>query len=131
MIPHQRRCDNQSTAIPRDIFRARGRINLRYSKIFFGTGWRNAQLITTLSSGNVLLPEDWNYKDNDITIRAKIMGEPVYRRLSYRKSDDPSLTTMAYLQFDNNLHVTTRWKKGQLENEPIEEKVDSYYLLKL
>jgi hypothetical protein len=65
-----------------------------YSKKLFGTGWRNAQLIATLSSGNVLLPEDWNYKDNGVTIRAKIMGEPVYRRLifeiSYRKSDDPS-----------------------------------------
>ena len=49
-----------------------------YSKRFFGTGWRNAQLIATLSSGNVLLPEDWNHKDNGVTIRAKIMGEPVY-----------------------------------------------------
>ena len=44
---------------------------------------------------------------------------------------------MAHLQFDNHVHVTdykvedrVYRKKGQSENEPIKEKIDSYWLLK-
>ncbi|RHZ43366.1 uncharacterized protein CDV56_100183 [Aspergillus thermomutatus] len=126
-----------------------------YSKKFFGTGWKNAQFAVSSSSGPVRLPQDWNYKDTGVTVRAKVMGEPVYRRLileiTYRKSDDPSKTAVAYLQFDNHLHVTDyevqdkvhRNRKGRntkqhkknqpvdtSENESNEQKEDSYWVVK-
>jgi len=96
------------------------------------------QLIATLTSGNIVFPKDWNYKENGVTIRAKIMGEPIYRKLilqiSHRKSDDPSLTTTAYLQFDNYLHVEDYDVEDRIhrknDGEPTEDKIDSFWLVK-
>ncbi|KAF7125977.1 hypothetical protein CNMCM5793_002336 [Aspergillus hiratsukae] len=96
-------------------------------------------------------PAGLGLQDTGVTMRARVMGEPVYRRLvleiTYRKADNPSKTIVADVLFDNDLHVTdydvedrvVRKKHGRKHkhNRPVdtsdesnEQKEDSYWILK-
>jgi hypothetical protein len=57
----------------------------------------------------LLSPPNWNFKEDGVTVRARINGEPADRRLileiRYRDSQDESKNRTMSVEFDNHEHV--------------------------
>jgi hypothetical protein len=99
-----------------------------------GSGWRNAQF----SGSIVLVPTDWNHKSDGVTVKARMMGEPVYRRLMLEithRNSTPSKSHTAYIFFDNYRHISrynilnkVNRKTDKKQRMPQGENEDSYWV---
>ncbi|KAJ9246999.1 hypothetical protein DTO207G8_8459 [Paecilomyces variotii] len=105
------------------------------AKQYLGTEWKNAQFVVLIHGKHEYFPRVWDYKDTGCTIRAKIVGGKIAKRLrfhvQYRNERVPAANHDAYLEFYENGQVQSyvgidktikRPKKG--------EKRDSYFLVK-
>ncbi|GAE00293.1 predicted protein [Paecilomyces variotii No. 5] len=105
------------------------------AKRYLGTEWKNAQFVVSLNGKNEFFPSQWNHKDTGCTIRAKVLGGNIAKRLrfhvQYRNEQVPSADHDAYLEFFESGQVQSYVCVDKTSKRPKkDQKRDSYFLVK-